>query len=107
MFLTQYLRDSPFRALATNLSPSGLLIQKLIEPHIPLCRVVSVEFEVPGTGEIVWARAEPRFDVLDENFHASGLTFTGMANKHERLLYEFVFTKLSASARSQPRPRAS
>lgn len=93
MFLTQYVRDFPFRALATNLSPSGLLIQKLIEPSIPLSRVVSVEFEIPGTGEVIWARAEPRFDALDEDFHTSGLTFTGMATKHERLLQEFVFNK--------------
>lgn len=93
MFLTQYIRDIPFRALATNLSPTGLLIQKLVERHIPLSRVVSVEFEIPGTGEIVWARAEPRFDALTEDFHSSGLTFTGMANKHERLLHEYVLHK--------------
>jgi hypothetical protein len=93
MFLTQYVRDLAFRALATNLSPTGLLIQKLIEPNIPLSRVVSVEFEIPGTGEIVWARAEPRFDALGEDFQTSGLTFTGMANKHERLLHEFVLNK--------------
>jgi hypothetical protein len=93
MFLTQYVRDLAFRALATNLSPTGLLIQKLVEPSIPLSRVVSVEFEIPGTGEIVWARAEPRFDALGEDFQTSGLTFTGMANKHERLLHEFVLNK--------------
>lgn len=93
MFLTQYVRDVPFRAVATNLSPTGLLIQKLVEPSIPLCRVVGVEFEIPGTGEVVWARAEPRFDAIGEDFHTSGLTFTGMANKHERLLQEFVLTK--------------
>lgn len=93
MFLTQYVRDLPFRALATNISSTGLLIQKLVEPNIPLSRVVSVEFEIPGTGEVVWARAEPRFDALGEDFHTSGLTFTGMANKHERLLYDFVFNK--------------
>jgi hypothetical protein len=93
LFLNQYVRDVPFRALATNLSQAGVLIQKLLEPNIPLGRVVSVEFEIPGTGEIVWARAEPRFDALDEAFHTSGLTFTGMAGKHERLLREFVLEK--------------
>jgi hypothetical protein len=93
MFLNQYVRDVAFRALATNLSPTGLLIQKLLERSIPLNRVVSVEFEIPGTGEIVWARAEPRFDAVDEDFHTSGLTFTGMAGKHERLLREFVFDR--------------
>ena len=102
MFLNQYVRDLPFRALATNLSPSGLLIQKLLEPNIPLSRVVSVEFEIPGTGEIVWARAEPRFDTLGEDFHTSGLTFTGMAGKHERLLREFVFDKKFSRRRYLP-----
>jgi hypothetical protein len=113
MFLNQYVRDRPFRALATNLSPTGLLIQKLIEPSTPLARVVSLEFEIPGTGEIIWARAEPRFDVLDEDFQTSGLTFTGMAGKHERLLREFVHEKSLgqrrrcspfASDRPEPRP---
>jgi len=102
MFLNQYVRDLHFRALATNLSPSGLLIQKLLEPNIPLSRVVSVEFEIPGTGEVVWARAEPRFDTLDSDFHMSGLTFTGMASKHERLLHEFVFDRKFSRRRYLP-----
>jgi PilZ domain len=90
MFLNQYIRDLPFRALATNVSSTGLLIRKLIERTLPLSRVVSVEFEIPGTGEVVWARAEPRFDALDDDFQTSGLVFTGMAGKHERLLRDFV-----------------
>src|SRR4029079_4826355 len=79
MFLNQYIRDLPFRALATNLSPTGLQIRKLLEPNVPLTRVVGFEFEIPGTGEVVWARAEPRFDALDDDFQMSGLAFTAMA----------------------------
>jgi hypothetical protein len=93
MFLNQYVRDRPFRALAINLSPTGLLVQKLIEPGTLLARVVSLEFELPGTGEVVWACAEPRFDALDQDFQTTGLTFTGMAGKHERLLREFILEK--------------
>lgn len=93
MFLNQYVRDRPFRALAINLSPTGLLLQKLIEPGTPLARVVSLEFELPETGEVVWACAEPRFDALDRDFQTTGLTFTGMAGKHERLLREFILEK--------------
>ena len=106
MFLNQYVRDLPFRGLATNLSVSGLLMQKLLEPNIPLSRIVSVEFEIPGTGEVVWARAEARFDALDDDFHSSGLTFTGMARKHERLLREFVLDK-KFSRRRSPREARS
>jgi hypothetical protein len=106
MFLNQYVRDRAFRALATNLSPTGLRICKLVEPNLPLARIVSLEFEIPGTGEIVWASAEPRFDALDEDFQTSGLTFVNMARKHERLLREFILRKESrTSRRRQPRER--
>jgi hypothetical protein len=94
IFLNQYIRDQPFRALALNLSPTGLRVQKLSQSGgIPRSRVLSVELELPGTGEVLWARAESRFDSLDEDFHTSGLTFTGMARKHEKLLRDFVVEK--------------
>lgn len=95
LFLNQYIHDRPFRALATNLSQTGLLLQKLIEPSLPLSRTVGLEFELPGTGEVVWASAEPRFDTTDNDFQISGLTFTAMAGKHERLLIEFVRQKVA------------
>jgi hypothetical protein len=94
LFLTEYVHDEPVRALATNISHSGLLVQTLVERTVaPPPRVVAVEFEIPGSGETVWARAEPRFDVFGDDFRISGLTFTGMAGKHARLLREFVLDK--------------
>lgn len=93
MLVNQYIRDVPFRALAIDLSSTGLKLQKLVEPRIPLAGRVALEFEIPGTGEIVWACAESRFIASDDDFHTSGLTFTGMAAKHERLLREFVLEK--------------
>jgi hypothetical protein len=95
LFLNQYVEDRPFRALAINMSATGILLQKLVERSVPLAKVVGVEFEIPGTGEIVWASAEPRFDTLDEDFQTSGLTFINMARKHECLLREFVQKKAS------------
>ena len=94
LFLTEYVRDRPVRGLATNISASGLLVQTLIERRAePPARVVSVELELPGIGETVWARAEPRFDLLGDDFCISGLTFTGMAGKHARLLHEFILDR--------------
>lgn len=97
MFLNQYIRDLPYRALAMNLSPTGVLVQKLVERTVPRSRTVGLEFELPGTGEIVWARAEPRFDALGDDFHLSGLTFTGIAVRHQRLIQEYVREKRLAS----------
>lgn len=93
LFLNQYIRDRHFRVLAMDLSPTGLRIQKLIERRLPLSRIVGIELELPGCGEILWASAEPRFDAVDEDFQVSGLTFVHMARKHERLLRDFVHDK--------------
>ena len=101
------MRDRPFRALAINLSATGLLLQKLAERDVPLSRIVSVEFELPGTDEIVWASAEPRFDALGEDFQTSGLTFVNMARKHESLLRDFVRSKATAAFERSRRARGA
>jgi len=104
LFLNQYIRDRWFRALAMDLSPTGLRLQKLVERRIPLSRIVGLELELPGTNEVIWASAEPRFDAVDDDFQVSGLTFVNMAGKHERLLHDFLRRK---QARPWSWPRLS
>ena len=93
MFLNQYVREQPYRALATNLSPTGLFLQKLAMPMTRHAPSVGLEFELPGTGEIIWAGAECRFDAVGSDFHLTGLRFTAMARKHERLIRDYVRDK--------------
>lgn len=93
MFLNQYVRDQPYRALATNLSTSGLFLQKLAMPSMRHAPGVGLEFELPGTGEIIWAGAECRYDAVGSDFHLTGLRFTAMARKHERLIRDFIRDK--------------
>lgn len=90
LFLNEYVRDRPYRALALDISETGLSIQKLTEPVVRSSRLVAVEMELPGTSEVIWASAEARFDSIGDDFHVSGLRFAAMARKHERLLREYV-----------------
>jgi hypothetical protein len=90
LFLNQYVRDEPYRALAINLSSRGLYLQKLATPTARHAASVGLEFELPGTNEVIWARAESRFDAIADDFHLTGLRFTAMAQKHERLVRDFV-----------------
>ena len=107
MFLNQYVRDQPYRSLAINLSHTGLFLQKLTEPVVRPARVVGLEFELPGTSELIWASAESRFESIGNDFHLTGLRFVAMARKHERLLYDYVFEKKRKEQRwlCYPRPR--
>ena len=79
-YMNQYVRDVPYQALALDVSEDGLAIRKPTE-RIPHTRVVGLELELPGTSEIIWASAEPRFHSVDAKTHFSGLHFIAMATQ--------------------------
>jgi hypothetical protein len=100
MFFNQYIHDQPVRTLAVNVSEHGLAAQRLVERISRHARVVGVEFELPGTGEVIWAKAETLFERIDRDFHRAGIRFLAMARRHERLVREFVWDRrLGAQAR--------
>ena len=100
MFFTQYIQEHPYRSLAVNVSEHGLAAQRLVEPSARHARVVAIEFELPGTGEVIWAKAETQFEAIGRDFHRAGIRFLAMARRHERLVREFVWDRrLGALAR--------
>jgi hypothetical protein len=99
LFLNQYIKDRPYRALALDISESGLAIQKLTEPVVRSAQLVNLELELPGTHEVIWACAESRFDSVGDDFHISGLRFAAMARKHENLLRDYVRERRERLAR--------
>jgi hypothetical protein len=88
-YMHQYVRDVAYQAVALDVSEDGLAIRKPTAP-IPDARVVGLELELPGTSEVIWASAEPRFHSVAANVHFSGLHFVAMARKHERLIRDYV-----------------
>jgi len=105
LYVNEYIKDRPYRALAFDISESGLALQKLTEPVVPHAPVVGLELELPGTSELIWAAAEPRFDSVGSDFHVSGLRFRAMANKHQRLLRDYVRERRLRIARLLRFPR--
>jgi c-di-GMP-binding flagellar brake protein YcgR len=99
LFLNEYVRDRPYRALALDISEGGLALQKLTEPVVPSGRIVNLELELPGTRETIWASAESRFESVGSDFHVSGLRFAAMARKHARLLSDYVRERRARLAR--------
>ena len=105
LYVNEYIKDRPYRALAFDISESGLALQKLTEPVVPHAPVVGLELELPGTSELIWAAAEPRFDSVGSDFHVSGLRFRAMAKKHQRLLRDYVRERRLRIARLLRFPR--
>ncbi len=90
LFLNEYVGDRAHRCMATNLSSSGLYVNRLLRPEPQPSRVVGLEFSLPGISEVIWARGEYRFDQVDPYFRSTGIEITGIARVHQRLIHEYV-----------------
>ena len=107
LFLNEYVADRLHRVVTTNVSPTGLFVNRVFAAgHRRLQfgreeRVVQLEFALPGTSDTIWASGEVRYDELglaarsgDEAMvHGTGIQFVSIARGHTRLLRDFVFEK--------------
>ncbi|HEY1555055.1 MAG TPA: PilZ domain-containing protein [Kofleriaceae bacterium] len=87
--VTSYIHDRPVRALAANLSDSGLHMSSLSMLAPPPGLVVGLELELPGTSESIWASG--RICYRDDDRLASGLgvRFLAMARSQARVVRDF------------------
>jgi hypothetical protein len=93
IFLNKYIKDRPFRALTSNLSDTGIYLQIVKTPWMPeehdKAVPVGLEFELPGTGEIIWARGEICYQASDDMVHGAGIRFTAMPEKYARMVRDY------------------
>lgn len=93
IFLNEYVRDRPFRALTQNLSETGLYLNRVHLPPgarpLPETRDVGLEFELPGTSEVIWARGRVCYESVEPYVRGAGIQFVAMPRVHARLLRDF------------------
>jgi hypothetical protein len=100
MFLNEYVDDRLHRGVASNLSTTGLYVHRVVGARALRVgrdsRFVQLEFELPGTREVIWARGEIRHDELDLPtsdaglVHGTGIHLVAIARPHLQLLRDFV-----------------
>ncbi len=90
IFLNQYIEDRPLRALAADVSPTGIHVKTVALPRpAPATRTVGIELELPGTGETIWARGEIRYQRCEGAVEAAGIRFTAMPSVYAKLLRDY------------------
>jgi c-di-GMP-binding flagellar brake protein YcgR len=96
LMMNEYVHDRPYRALSVNISETGVYVNKVVGTLARRTRVVGLEFELPGTAELIWARGEICYDTLDDCFHGQGIRFTGIPKIHQRLIRDYCIEKRRA-----------
>jgi hypothetical protein len=100
MFLNQYIDERLERGVTSNVSPTGMYLHRVLKrrERSRQTRFVQLEFTLPGTSEVIWARGEIRRDELElppwrresELVHSSGVRLLEMPRAHARMWREFV-----------------
>mgnify|MGYP001565901013 CR=1 FL=1 len=75
--------------MSLNLSTEGMYLYRFVGMSSSSKRVV-LEFELPGTGEVIWAQGEVCHEAVDTYFHGSGIRFTTIAEAHRRLIRDYL-----------------
>ncbi|MDB4964798.1 MAG: type pilus assembly PilZ [Myxococcales bacterium] len=95
IFLDEYVDDRPHRALTTNISSTGLYMNRVATPSRQFGRQsknVQLEFALPGTSDTIWARGQVRYDDLGMDLvHGTGVKLMSLAKKHQRLLNDYLY----------------
>jgi hypothetical protein len=90
----EYVAEKPLLGVIADVSERGLRVERLLRSAGS--KIVQVEFELPGTNEVIWAKGELCFDRLRatprglQPVRASGVRLVAAASKHLRLLRDYV-----------------
>jgi c-di-GMP-binding flagellar brake protein YcgR len=87
--VTSYVRDRPIRALASNLSDTGLSMSAIAMLAPPPGLVVGLELELPGMTESIWASARICHRSDDRLASGLGVRFLAMATSQARAIRDF------------------
>jgi hypothetical protein len=87
--VTSYVHDRPIRALASNLSDTGLNMSSISVLAPPPGLVVGLEIDLPGTDESIWASGQICYRKDDRIASGLGVKFIGMAKSQARMVRDF------------------
>ena len=90
LYIRLAIEDQIHRCHLTELSATGLFVQRPIQPLRRNSRLAQAEIRLPGASESIWAGAELIYDRFDSLFHGSAYRFTTMARGHRAKLQQWL-----------------
>jgi hypothetical protein len=82
--VTSYVHDRPIRALASNLSDTGMNMSSISMLAPPPGLVVGLEIDLPGMDESIWASGQICYRKDDHLASGLGVKFVAMAKSQAR-----------------------
>ncbi len=92
IYMNKLIGDEPYMVRAADISTTGIYLHKLIEPDLPEGTSVSLEFQLPNSNEVIWARGAVMRDGQRWGAEGAGIWFTILPQAYRRLIEDYVAT---------------
>lgn len=91
IYLNKYVAGVPYMTRSADISREGLRLARLIEPDVP-GRRIGLQFQLPGTDEVIYAEGEVVREWADEAGaeEGAGVRFTLLTERHRRLIDQYM-----------------
>jgi hypothetical protein len=91
VYLQQHVEGQTHRCFTSDLSSTGLYMERPIESFVRHSTSVQLEIPLPdGDPDPVWASAEVVYDCFDALFHGTAVRFTALNRRDKERLDAFV-----------------
>ncbi|RME22082.1 MAG: PilZ domain-containing protein [Deltaproteobacteria bacterium] len=90
IYLNKYIGEEPYMVRAADISATGIYLHKLIEPDLPEGTVVSLEFQLPGSDEVIWARGAVMREGSRWGTKGVGVWFTILPKRYRQMIEAYV-----------------
>jgi hypothetical protein len=102
LYLEQHIEGQSHRCFMSDLSLTGLYMERPISSFVRHSTKVQLEIALPdGESEPVWASAEIVYDCFDSEFHGTAVRFETLAERDRRRLSEFLTCRAVEHARDK------
>ena len=92
VYLNKYVAGVPYMARSANISSEGLGVAHLLEPQERNGKRVGLQFQLPGSEEVIYAEGEVVREWASPKAEGSGIRFTLLTERHRRLIDQYVST---------------
>jgi hypothetical protein len=90
VYLNKLVEDEPYMVRSSDISATGIYLHKLIEPELDEGTMVSLEFMLPNSEEVLWARGTVMRETRRWGTDGLGIWFTILPGTYRRLIEDFV-----------------
>ena len=90
IYMNKFMDEEPYMVRTEDISSTGIYLHKLIEPDIPEGTMVSLEFRLPNSNEVIWARGTVMREAQHWGAHGVGIWFTIIPQTYRTLINEYI-----------------